>query len=227
MDSQANHPSRRTDRESHGSRIEGFRRTAGPLAKSDTRVGTYRGYAGDENSKTGKTSGTHFFSSESTGGGETDSHVIQGDFPHLKQGERYAFSTDGSHPSSYSDNDHHDLPGAPITEMNKNLPVPGERPKIGAVRTGSDFSGGMVGHVIGSDAGEMQTGRKVTMSSESTGGGSTDSHTFDFLHDRNLPRTQAGKRVVMMPSKDGSFNTLENYNHKTHGNLPGAPLEEE
>ena len=222
MDRQANHPARRTDRESHGSRIEGFRRTAGPLAESNTRVGIYRGYAGDENPKTGTRSGAHLFSAESTGGGETDSHVVVGDFSHLEEGERYAFNTDGSPPRRYSDHAHHDLPGAPITEMNKNMPVPGERPKTGPVRTGNDFSGGMVGHVIGGI-----DGRQVVMSAESTGGGQTDSHMFNFPHDKNLPRTLAGKRVVMMPSKDGSFHTIENYNHKTHGHLPGAPLEEE
>jgi hypothetical protein len=226
MDAQAQHPARKTDRESHaqratsfGSPIEGFRRTAGPLAQSGARVGIYKGHDAE--------TGTHYFSAESTGGGETDSHVVTGDFSHLEKGERYAFNNDGSPPRRYSDNDHHDLPGAPITEMNKNMPVPGERPRTGPVRRGSDFSGGMVGHVLGSDAGEMQTGRRVTMSAESTGGGGTDAHTFDFPHDRNLPRTLAGKRVVMMPSKDGSFHTIENYNHRAHGHLPGAPLEEE
>lgn len=231
------HEGRQVGREAHdqratsfGSPIEGFRRTAGPLAQSGALVGVYKGVSfldAPADARTGTRPGAHAFSTESTGGGQTDSHVVVGDFSHLEEGERYAFNTDGSPPRRYSDSEHHDIPGAPITEMNKNFPVPGERPNIGPVRTGNDFSGGMVGHVVGSDAGEMRTGRRVTMSAESTGGGQTDSHTFDFPHDSNLPRTLAGKRVVMMPSKDGSFHTIENYNHKVHGHLPGAPLEEE
>lgn len=222
------HGGRQVGREAHaqratsfGSPIEGFRTTSGPLAEHGVRVGTYRGHAGSTDARTGTRSGEHFFSAESTGGGETDSHTITGDFSHLEVGKRYAFGQNHM-PSAYNDNAHHDLPGAPITEMNKDMPVPGERPKNGPVRTGNDFSGGMVGHVIGGI-----DGRQVMMSAESTGGGQTDSHMFNFPHDKNLPRTLAGKRVVMMPSKDGSFHTIENYNHKTHGHLPGAPLEEE
>jgi len=208
------HAGRQVGRDAHdqrqtsfGSPIEGFRTTGGPLAQPGVRVGTYLGNAGN-----------HFFSAESTGGGETDSHQLAGDFKHLEVGKRYAFGEDYM-PSEYSDNAHHDLPGAPITEMNKNFPVPGVRPKIGAVRTG-DTSGGMVGHVLGS------VGRNLVMSAEATGGGETDSHMFDFAHDKNLPRTLAGQRMAMVPNRTGKGHELQVFNPKAHGHLPGAPLED-
>lgn len=209
------HSGRQVSRDAHdqrqtsfGSPIEGFRTTGGPLAEHGVRVGTYKGKAGTD----------HLFSTESTGGGETDSHAISGDFSHLEVGKRYAFGQNYM-PSEYSDNAHHDLPGAPITEMNKNFPVPGERPKMGAVRTGS-IAGGMVGHILGS------VGRNLVMSAESTGGGEGDNHMFDFPHDKNLPRTFAGQRMAMVPNRNGKGHELQVFNPKSHGHLPGAPLED-
>jgi hypothetical protein len=219
------HSGRQVSRDAHdqrqtsfGSPIEGFRTTSGPLAEQGVRVGIYKGHAGPTDARTGTRSGEHFFSAESTGGGETDSHTITGDFSHLEVGKRYAFGQNYL-PSEYSDSAHHDLPGAPITEMNKNRPVPGERPKIGAVRTG-DTSGGMVGHVVGS------AGKNLVMSAEATGGGETDSHMFDFPHDKNLPRTFAGQRMAMVPNQNGKGHELQVFNPKSHGHLPGAPLED-
>jgi hypothetical protein len=64
------------------------------------------------------------------------------------------------------------------------------------------------------------------MSAESTGGGETDSHMFDFMHDKQLPRTLAGQRMAMVPNRNGKGHELQIFNPKSHGHLPGAPLED-
>lgn len=81
-------------------------------------VGTYLGFTGDP---TGPRS--HFFSAESTQGGESDSHVIQ-DTDNFKakgltMGQRYAFSREQGHSGSvqpYNSGTHYGIPGAPMSD---------------------------------------------------------------------------------------------------------------
>jgi hypothetical protein len=73
-------------------------------------VGTYLGSAG----------GAHFFSAESTGGGETDSHVVH-DHANFKfngtVGQRYAFDRKTGNVGRvqpYNSGYHYGIPGAPL-----------------------------------------------------------------------------------------------------------------
>lgn len=73
-------------------------------------VGKYLGSAG----------GAHFFSAESTGGGETDSHVVH-DHANFKfngtVGQRYAFDRKTGNVGSvqsYNSGYHYGIPGAPL-----------------------------------------------------------------------------------------------------------------
>jgi len=81
-------------------------------------VGIYKGSTGTPGQPR-----SHFFSAESTGGGETDSHQID-DTEHFKPGlmqvgQRYAFSREHGHSGlifPYDPKVHYGLPGAPMSD---------------------------------------------------------------------------------------------------------------
>jgi hypothetical protein len=81
-------------------------------------VGTYKGYTGTPGQPR-----SHFFSAESTGGGETDTHMIN-DTEHfqasgLNVGKRYAFSREQGHSgtiSPYNPSTHYGIAGAPMSD---------------------------------------------------------------------------------------------------------------
>jgi hypothetical protein len=75
-------------------------------------VGVYKGSAG----------GSHFFSAESTGGGETDSHIVN-DHENFKfqgeVGQRYAFDRKTGNVGRvqpYNSGYHYGIPGAPLED---------------------------------------------------------------------------------------------------------------
>jgi hypothetical protein len=81
-------------------------------------VGTYKSFTGTPGQPR-----SHFFSAESTGGGETDTHVIN-DTEHFKAsglnvGARYAFSREQGHSgtiSPYNPSTHYGIAGAPMSD---------------------------------------------------------------------------------------------------------------
>lgn len=105
--------------ETHGE--EGLTRTqAHPLqgrGGADS-VGTYLGFTGNPGGPR-----SHFFSAESTQGGESDSHVIHDSerfqAKGLDVGKRYAFSREQGHSGSiqpYNSGVHYGIPGAPMSD---------------------------------------------------------------------------------------------------------------
>ena len=96
-------------------KAQGPRRTFHPMWGSGgaNAVGTYLGNAG----------GSHFFSAESTGGGESDSHIVTDtdkfSAKGLTKGQRYAFDRKTGHPGSvtpYNREVHYGIPGAPLED---------------------------------------------------------------------------------------------------------------
>ena len=93
-------------------KAQGPRRTFHPLWGNGgpNAVGVYKGNAG----------GSHFFSAESTGGGETDSHIVNDheNFKfHGEVGKRYAFDRltgNVGRVQPYNSSVHYGIPGAPL-----------------------------------------------------------------------------------------------------------------